>query len=321
MTDENGQGASTNNNFVQTQLKILIFNNTGIKYKRWLQRFEGTCAFLKIKEGDKLSYLLQNISSAVYDNLCDHLGGDNPYTKSYDLVSLKLQELYEPQTLEIAENFRFNQRKQQPGEDTQTFSNALNHLAETCNFGAFKDTALRNQFVFGLSNNRIQARLLETKDLTYSKALQTAHAMELSEKETTSLQGSSSSVNFIQAGIRQYGGKKKFNNNKFAKRPRGNEADNNSRENRNNDTSCFRCGKKGHTAQKCRLQDKLNCSYCKAKGHVAQVCFKKNREVKMLEYASTSSTSDDEPIEILILEEEENYHREKFLSIGARMAV
>ena len=104
-------------------------------------------------------------------------------------------------------------KKQPPGEDIQTFSNALNHLAETCNFGAFKDTALRNQFVFGVQNNRIQARLLETKDLTYAKSLQTVNAMRVSEKETTSLQGSSSSVNFIQAGKRKYGGKKKFSNN------------------------------------------------------------------------------------------------------------
>lgn len=48
----------------------------------------------------------------------------------------------------------------------------------------FRDkTALRNQFVFGLTSRRAQSRLLETRDLTFDKAVQIATVMELFERD------------------------------------------------------------------------------------------------------------------------------------------
>lgn len=67
-----------------------------------------------------------------------------------------MQQHYRPAPLEIAENFRFQQRKQ----------NEATH----CNFGNNKKTALRNKLVFGLRSAKTLNRLLETKDLTFDRA-------------------------------------------------------------------------------------------------------------------------------------------------------
>lgn len=100
-----------------------------------------------------------------------------------------MKGFYDPLPLEIAENFRFHQRKQKEDESIQEFLAALQKLSLHYKFGDYLRTALRNQFVFGLANKRIQARLLEIPDLTLDKVTQVATTMELSEKGALQFQG------------------------------------------------------------------------------------------------------------------------------------
>ena len=141
---------------LESNLFLKIIQNAKMQYKRWLQRFDVTCTIFKITGEERVPYLLQYLSGPVYDNLCDNLGNENPYTKSYKAITEKLTELYAPGVLEIAETFKFNQRKPLPGEDVQDFANALSSLGENFNFCSYKLNALRNQFVCGLSSARIR---------------------------------------------------------------------------------------------------------------------------------------------------------------------
>ena len=54
--------------------------------------------------------------------------------------------------------------------------------SKTCNFANYLDTALRDQFVCGLRDPRIQQELLSMKDLTVAKALERSQAMEVASK-------------------------------------------------------------------------------------------------------------------------------------------
>lgn len=67
---------------------------------------------------------------------------------------------------------------QKEGESVQEYMAALQKLSLHCNFGNYLKTELRNQFVFGIKFLRIQARLLETVDLTMDSALKIACSME-----------------------------------------------------------------------------------------------------------------------------------------------
>lgn len=87
--------------------------------------------------------------------------------------------------MEIAENFRFYQRKQKEEESIKDFVAALHKLSIHCNFGEYLKTALRNQFVFGLTSHRAQSRVLETRELTFEKAVQVTTTMELTEKDNS----------------------------------------------------------------------------------------------------------------------------------------
>lgn len=242
----------------QGQLQIEVFTPGVSKLERWLQRLEGTFQILDVKGEARAPYLLHYIGPTAFDTLCDHLNSIEPATQSYDTLLSKLKELYAPATLEIAKNYKFTLRKQQAGEDVQSFATALNKLSQTCNFGTYHKTALRNQFVFGLLNKRTQARLLETKDLTYDKALQTAVAIELSEKSTQTLHNQqSTTIDYIQAskkparkGTTQKSGREGYNKNTSKKN------DGQKSSCKKNNAACYGCGGE-HFATKCQYAAKI----------------------------------------------------------------
>lgn len=154
---------------------------------------------MKTPTEDKVAYLLYYVGEKAYNEICDNLGKDDPYFKNYDEKIKKFGEMYAPTKLEVAEKYKFNCRVQRPDEGVQEFANAITKLSTSCEFTADLSKALRNQFVFGMDNRRIQQRLLETADLTFDKALKTAIAMELSEKEAKNLHKNSAEVEYLHA--------------------------------------------------------------------------------------------------------------------------
>ncbi|XP_072384442.1 uncharacterized protein [Diabrotica undecimpunctata] len=131
----------------------------------------------------------------AYDIVCDKITPEKPDEKSYDELVNTMKLHYNPEPLEIVENFRFSQRKQHEGESDNKHITALRRLATICKFGDFLNKALRNQFVFGLRNQNIQTRLLEYKDLTMEQALEVAVSMETSTRDAARLQKSNTSAN------------------------------------------------------------------------------------------------------------------------------
>ena len=61
---------------------------------------------------------------------------------------------------------------------------ALKKLSIHCNYGEFLNRALRDRFVCGLNNPKIQNKLLNTQDLSFEKECQIANSMEMAEKNT-----------------------------------------------------------------------------------------------------------------------------------------
>lgn len=205
----------------------------------------------------------------------------DPYTSNFDDLTMSLANFYAPEPLEIAENFRFYQRKQKEEESIKDYVAALHKLSVHCNFGTYLKSALRNQFVFGLRSQRAQSRLLETRDLTFEKAVQVATAMELSEKDTKQFQAGTAVVEYL--GAKANKAKKKFQQKKkpIANPKKGkmeptkysvNKVQNNtSVTNTNSKISCFRCGGK-HLANKCTLDRNIKCNNCGTPGHLWKVC-------------------------------------------------
>lgn len=269
------------------------FDKTKMQWSRWVERFEGTLEIIAPEDVKKLPLLLIYMGSETYDLLCDKLAPVKPKNKTYDEIKTVLKGIYDPDPLEIMENYRYHLRKQSDDETVEEFSIALRKLAIHCNFGDYLTTALRNQFVFGLRSARIQNRLLETSRLTIELALTTAKALELSAKGGAEIQqqkDGKASVNYIQQRNKKSKGKTFGSNDgkSSAKSATGSKSDDSKLKKKE---FCYRCGKPDHRANKCSHQNST-CSFCKTKGHLQAVCFKARNEKKQTNYIDDNEATD-----------------------------
>jgi len=281
----------------QAQSRVDYFDPKQQTFRRWLQRLEGAFRVFKIQdEAEKVAYLLHYLGVEAFGILCDRLDPEDPYNLSYGTLLRKLQEFYAPEPLEIAEIFMFRKRMQQQEETAQEYMAALQKLSLHCKFGEYLKTELRNQFVFGLRNQRIQGRLLETAGLTMESALKTAGGMELAERGVQELKtNESAAVDFVGHGactskktsnseVKSKGQgvckqKKKFNTwNKAMKVKTA------VRTSKPNNVVCYRCGR-DHLAPHCTLPRHVKCNGCGGLGHLQKVCKKKN-QTQLLEEVS-----------------------------------
>ena len=301
------------------QLKIDSFTPGVTQFNRWFQRLEGAFTISAIKDEARVPYFLHYLGSKAFDILSDNYeAGKDLYKENYAALTKKAKDLFEPVVLEIAENFKFNHRKQLAGEDIQTYVTALNNLSANCNFGAYRDKALRNQFVFGIENSRIQSRLLETKDLDLKKAVNIAMAMELADKERSNLGVQENQVNYIQASrkpVNKYSNSRNQPYRKNVNKSQNNANRKNFNTSQNNNMSCYRCNG-NHLASKCN-QSNLFCKWCKKTGHLVEACFKKKRmNVNVMENENEREVESEEDIQnfdLFHLQTTDSIWKEKFM--------
>ncbi len=188
------------------------------------------------------SILLTVCGSQTYSlvrNLCARkIPKDKTYAELKDLVKDHLC----PKPIVIAERFKFLQRNQKDSESVSDFLTALKKLSESCKFEAFLDESLRDRFVCGLKSVPIQTKLLTEKDLTWQRAFEMASGMEAAKKQADELN------QMKQTGATV----------KNLKPSNGNG-------------SCFRCGKSGHTPDRCYYKN-ATCHNCQKVGHLSRKC-------------------------------------------------
>ncbi|KAK9737273.1 hypothetical protein QE152_g10862 [Popillia japonica] len=152
-------------------------------------------------------------------NLCDP---DKPENKKFSELIELMSEHLEPAPSEIAERYKFRQRRQLENESVSVYVATLKKLAKTCKFGktllenesvsvyvaTLKKLAktckfgktleenLRDLLVFGVRNEGIRQRLFSEKNLDYKKAIELAINMEAAEINAGLIQGVLTPVNY-----------------------------------------------------------------------------------------------------------------------------
>lgn len=121
---------------------------------------------------------LSRVGSKTYSLIRTLCHPDKPHDKTLDALQKLVKDHLSPEPIVIAERFVFLNRRQTTGETAAEFLNSLRKLAETCDFGTFRDQALRDMFVIGMNDHDTQQRLLGEKNLTLENAFNQAQNAE-----------------------------------------------------------------------------------------------------------------------------------------------
>ncbi|GAB1862307.1 hypothetical protein CAJAP_03386 [Camponotus japonicus] len=252
---------------VPNTLAIQPFDRTKGTWSRWVKRLEGGFKIFDTPQDKRVAYLLHYLGAEAFKVLCDQLGQADPYEETYDAIKKRLKEFYEPEPLEASENFKLYKRKQQEGESIQDYVAALQKLSLKCNLVDRVGT-LRNYFIFGLRDKRMQSRILETKNLTLDKAVEIASSMELSEQGTKQMQGEEAAA-VVSASSKKATAAYKDKSKKSVRANSDNSVAKQSE--RRKTVICFRCGR-DHYASACTMDRNIKCLLCGKSGHIKKVC-------------------------------------------------
>ena len=212
----------------------------------------------------KKAIFLTLIGPCTYKILRSLVHPSTPGEKSYNELVQSLTAHFEPKPSEIVQRFRFNTRFRKTGESIAKYVSELRALAQYCNFGETLETMLRDRLVCGINNEKIQNRLLSETELTYQKALSLAQSSEAAAQNVKELQQrhpftseAESKPSDFQSGICKVG---EGSNRNFEKK-----------------SVCYRCGREGHMASKCKFRDST-CHQCGKRGHLKAVCRSKTKK-------------------------------------------
>ena len=157
---------------------ISEFVHEAESFTEWVERLEQWFIANDVTAAAKKRALfLSNVGARGY-KLVRSLSQNDPTSKSYAELKRLMMDHLHPRPNEIAQRYIFFKRDRRTGESVKDYVAELRKLSEHCNFGNNLPEYLRDRFVCGLNDERVQQKLLAANDLTLKLAVDIATAME-----------------------------------------------------------------------------------------------------------------------------------------------
>ncbi|XP_055619547.1 uncharacterized protein K02A2.6-like [Toxorhynchites rutilus septentrionalis] len=300
----------------QTMLSVFEPYRKGVSFAEWSDRLGYFFVLNKVKEEEKKAHLIMLGGATVFRELKLLFPNGKLEEAAYNELISKLKMRLDKTESGLMQRFKFNNRVQQPDESAEDFVLSVKLLAEFCNFENFKQTAIMDRIVAGLTEKALQQRLLNEVELTLEAAERIIITWEMASANAKSLEGDSY---YERVALTQNAGagetmNKLLNTFKIAENRKqtefrgpvrnrlgfkGNSFISNPNHNfnyGNNDKKVSFEHADGKNNQQYRKIDYSNmtCNFCGLKGHIKRRCFKlKNLKRDAVNYMDRPGTSTD----------------------------
>ena len=261
-------------------------------FKKFKQEFE---IYMQASEKDKKS---DEVQVAILLNIIgpEALEKYNTFELTDDKkkdpkeVMKAFEEYCIPISNESVDRHVFFARVQGTTESFDEYFTALKKLSMSCDFGALKDSLIKDRIISGITNSQLKDRLLREEKLTLEKCIRMCKASEITSAQMKTL----SEENKIQA-VKVYKKNDYGTRNNEKQFNKSRQQHNNTHAiGRQNTHACGRCGK-SHAKFQCPAFNKV-CRQCNKKNHFAKMC----RFKRTVNYVDEKSSEEHEEEECVL---------------------
>jgi hypothetical protein len=229
--------------------------SVGIRWEKWLRRFDNLLIALGISDGKRQRALLFHYAGSevadIYDTFPEkEKGKEDEYSRAAELLT----QYFLPKKNIEYEVHVFRQAKQMTDETMDKFHTRLRKLAKTCEFTDI-DREIKTQIIQGCLSQRLRRRALR-ETMTLAQLLDYARSFETSETQARGMEKK------LQSETTEY-------INRTTHQPERNKF-------KRVNQRCYRCnGNYPHVGRACPAKGKT-CNFCGKENHFAAVCRKRD---------------------------------------------
>ncbi|XP_058026040.1 uncharacterized protein LOC131191673 [Ahaetulla prasina] len=232
----------------------------------------------QLPDDKKRSFFLTNCGSKVFRMAVNLLSPRPVHQVDWSVLQETLKAYYEPTPSKYSQRFDFRMRLQLEGEPIADFIASLRQASSMCEFGAYLDEALLDQFIWGLRDGQLRRMLLARRNLSLTTAIDEATVYEQSHRAALKMQQpgvSRAPPAYREAPVHYESAQAHTSSSNSFEEGEEEEATTVCRTERSPrkksfEFPCSSCGG-NHQRNNCRFRD-ATCRRCEKKGHLAHVC-------------------------------------------------
>lgn len=187
---------------------------------------------------------------------------------TYKQMTDELKKRYDKNDSAVVHSYKFWTKRQGRNESLEDFVITVKNLAERCDFGEFKERAIRDMLVIGVNDAQLQKRLCDEEDLSAAKAERLILNSEISASRTKQLKNDDDDRRVSVVARLGHRSEVSRSRNRFRNRSRSFNR-NRSFSSRSRSNGRYQ-SKRGESSGK----PVYLCSFCKKTGHTRKFCYR-----------------------------------------------